>query len=185
MRVVQKDLSPYKEEFIKNGCVRLPSFLNPIIIELLKKGFSENIEKRDLLDGDSTEYTICQSMTVLKLDVAFNDPEYLTCMSEFIGRPIKSAKHRLSYIDPTCVSLPWHDDSYSKDTRIAAIRFELSDGPYEGGDFLFRSDAGEFRFNNLQFGEAVIFKIEHRKADHMVTQVTSGVRKSLSMFLCE
>jgi hypothetical protein len=185
MRVIHKNLQPFKDEYQRNGCVKLPSFLNPLILDLLKNGFSGEAEKRFILNDSSTEYTFCDHRLVTKLNIIFNDPEFLTAISDLIGKKVNFTKQRLYYIDPDCISLPWHDDSYGKDTRVAAMRFELSDGPYEGGDFLFRSKAGEFQFCKLNFSESVIFKIDIGDADHMVTAVTSGIRKSLAMFLCE
>lgn len=185
MRVIKTDLSPYKDEFQKNGCVKLPVFLNQIILDLLKNGFANQPTKRFLLNEASTEFTFLEPILVTKLNVIFNDPDYLEGMSAIIGNKINFSKQRLSFIDSTCTSLPWHDDSYGNDKRLAAIRFELSDGPFQGGEFLYRNDGGEYKFSNLSFGESVLFKIETHAADHMVTPVTEGIRKSLSMFLCE
>ena len=184
MRVIKTDLSPYKEELHKNGCVKLPIFLNQIILDLLKNGFSNQSTKRFLLNETSTEFSFQEPILVTKLDIIFNDPDYLEGISSILGTKVNFSKPRLSFIDSSCTSLPWHDDSYDNDKRLAAIRFELSDGPYKGGEFLYRNDHGEYKFSNLSFGEAVLFKIETRVADHMVTPVTEGIRKSLSMFLC-
>jgi predicted 2-oxoglutarate/Fe(II)-dependent dioxygenase YbiX len=106
-------------------------------------------------------------------------------MTEITGFQITLTKQRLYYVDQTCVPLPWHDDSYDKDGRVAAIRFELSDAPYEGGDFVFKDEKDEYKFEHLQLGESVLFKVEFNKCFHQVSSVLKGRRKSLVVFLCE
>jgi hypothetical protein len=184
MRIVQKDISGYKDLYLRDHCVRLPSFLNPLALDLLRDGFKYESDKRPLLKGVSSEITIIDKIICFKLQVMLNDPEYLDALSILVGKKVCRTTHRLYYNDVTCAHLPWHDDSIEKDLRIASIRFELSESPYEGGEFLFRSSDNKERvFKDLKFGEAVLFEIEYGKYEHMVTPVTQGQRRSLSMFL--
>lgn len=178
------NLLPYKNELITNGCVKLPSFFNENFISLIVKGYSLEEKKRDLLDGYSNEVSVMDKVFNARVSIALNSPEFLDTISNLLDIKIRIAKHRVYYIDKDCISLPWHDDSYAKDSRVAAMRFELSDQAYSGGDFLFRHNENEFRFNNLQFGESVLFKVKSDIMYHKVESVTAGKRKSLSIFLC-
>lgn len=178
------DLHNYKEGYQEQGCVQISSCLEPSVLKLLLSSFDQGFEKRFILDNESSEFSLTNPLLKYKLDVIFNDPEFLKLMSLLTGGLIRFTKQRLYYIDSSCTSLPWHDDSYDKDGRVAAIRFELSDS-YEGGDFLFKDEKSSHTFKNLQSGDAVLFKIEYEKCFHMVSPVLEGTRRSLIVFLCE
>ncbi len=178
------NLLNFKDEFMANGCVKLPVFFNETFISLLVKGYSLEEKKRDLLEGYSSEVSVMDKVFNARVSIALNSAEFRESISNLLDIKIKLTKHRVYYIDKDCISLPWHDDSYAKDNRVAAMRFELSDEQYSGGDFLFRNNGQEFKFNNLSFGESVIFKVQSDIMYHKVESVTSGKRKSLSIFLC-
>ena len=184
MSIITKDILNSKEEFHKNGCVKLHSLFSDPFLSILKNGYSLETEKRSLLENHSSEITVIDKVLNARISIILNSPEFIKLISDFTNENILKAKHRLYYIDNTCVSLPWHDDSYSSDNRVAAMRLELSDEIYTGGDFVFRNENSEHRFSNLKFGEAVIFKVQSQKMYHKVESVLDGKRKSLSLFLC-
>lgn len=185
IKIIAGDLAALKETYTRQGCVKLPDCLDPSVKNLLTSSFNQSFEKRFILDDLSSEHTLTNPLLKTKLQFIFNTPEFLQKMSEITGNKIKQSKQRVYFTDSTCISLPWHDDSYDKDGRVAAIRFELSDAAYEGGDFLFKDQKREYKFEHLHLGESVLFKIEYDKYFHMVSPVTQGIRKSLIVFLCE
>lgn len=184
LKIISADLQPYIQIYKSQGCVRLPDSLDRAVLDLLTNSFKEKFEKRFILDDLSSEYTLTNPLLKTKLNYIFNSPQFLLKMSELTGAQITFTKQRLYYVDQTCVPLPWHDDSYDKDGRIAAIRFELSDAAYEGGAFFFKDEEKVYTFEQFQLGESVLFKVEFGTCFHQVSSVLKGQRKSLVVFLC-
>lgn len=178
-------LDQLKDDFQKHGIIKIPAVLEPSVFKLLQSGFEQPFEKRLILDENSSEFTLNNLLLKTKIHFLFNTPEFLSLMSVLIGVKVISSKQRLYYTDPTCVSLPWHDDSYEQDGRVASLRFELSIESYEGGEFSFKGPSGSQTFAQLQLGEALLFKIEHEKCFHQVHLLKKGNRRSLIVFLCQ
>lgn len=184
MKILSENL-PTFEDYDRENCLYIPGFFNSHFIALLQSFFSREFIKRISLE-EATEYLLVDKVLKFKLLMIFNQPDFLDTMSAIVGARVSFTRMRLYYVDSTCNNLDWHDDSYSKDNRIAALRIELSDSPYEGGDFLFKDkkDSEILTFKTHNPGDALLFKVEVGRYLHMVTPVISGTRKSIIVFLC-
>lgn len=185
LNIDSRILPELKAAYQCQGCIEITNCLNPSVLNLLTNSFQHNFEKRFILDELSSEYSLANPLLSTKINFIFNTPEFLSLMSEIIGVSIRFTKQRLYYVDSTCEPLLWHDDSYDKDGRVAAMRFELSEEAYEGGGFQFKDDRNYHLFENLELGEAILFKVELNKCFHAVLPVLKGCRRSLIVFLCE
>jgi hypothetical protein len=77
----------------------------------------------------------------------------------------------------------WHTDTtdykYNFDTKFT-ILINLSDKPYKGGDFLYFQQAPTNITDFKNTGAVLMFKSH---LNHQVTPVTSGIRKTLTIFI--
>jgi hypothetical protein len=185
LNINSSTLEGLKETYRRQGCVKILNCLSPSVLNLLTNSFQQKFEKRFILDDLSSEYSLTNPLLQTKINFIFNLPEFLSQMSEIIGVSIRFTKQRLYYVDSTCESLLWHDDSYDQDGRVAAIRYELSEESYEGGSFQFKDDKHEHLFECFKLGDAVLFKVEFNKIFHQVLPISRGSRRSLIVFLCE
>jgi hypothetical protein len=177
------DVSATAGSIAQMGWARLPGLLRPQAAAFVNRAFDRKFEKREILNG-ATEHTLVDLAYLARMQVLFNSPDFLTLMSQALGAQVALCKLRVYWCDSQCQELDWHDDSYSKDPRVAALRFEWSES-YEGGRFHFKDlSTGEDQvLPQLSRGEAHLFRVVPGKFIHRVEKVTTGVRRSLIVFL--
>lgn len=171
--------------FKQNDSFLFNEVLRPEVMIFLKKSMNKKFTLTSLLNGTSSEYRLDDKATKFKLNLMFNHHDILNDFSRILGTPIKSTNQRLYYVDKSCHHLDWHDDSHEENHRIAALRIELSDNEYNGGDLLIKDMATHTmtRYSNIKLGQGVLFKISYGKIYHKVEPIIgAGKRMSFIIF---
>lgn len=179
-------LSECAKQLEDKNALLLSSVFTSEILSFLQKISEGNYAQASILDGRSSEFRLTDVAKIMKIELIFNNPELLNDFSQILGTKITSTNQRVYYVDESCQHLEWHDDSHEKKNRIAALRVELSQEEYEGGDLLIKDVAsGEIStFSNMKLGEGVLFKVKHGELLHMVTPIKGPhKRKSFILFL--
>jgi len=183
------ELSKYQKQLSKEGVCVLTNIIPEDLLFLLSTYFQKReFEKRLILQDTASEFTLKEGPANDKLTAFFNQKKIHNLFSDITGEKIRYITQRLYYNTIETVPLGWHIDTredHTKTDRIAALRLELSDSPYTGGQFeIEMAKDKKLLFPQLEYGQAIIFKIE-KDFQHRVTQVESGIRKSLNLFICK
>jgi hypothetical protein len=175
--------SQLKEQYEKDGIILIKQFFDESFLERLETYFTLNFKKTTVMK-ECNEFLLEDEVAGLKLSYIFNTDQFIRPISNLTGTP-KECIARMYYNDNTCNNLTWHDDSYAGAGRFAAIRIEFSKNDYSGGEFLFKDRVSEKQteYSNLNYGDAVLFKVKSNQYYHMVNPVLEGTRRSLIIFL--
>lgn len=173
-------------DFENTVYIELEKLLDENILNFLKDLFDrDDFKKADLLKGTSTELNLQNTVISMKLIMLFTRSEFLSFASKAIGKEVVNVETRVYYQDRHSKGLIWHNDKLNE-RRIGAIRIDLSEDEYQGGDFLIRTRGEKDligRVKSKGFGKTLIFRIEE-DLEHMVTNVEGeGIRRSLVIFL--
>lgn len=182
-------LYDYQKILTSEGVCLLDNIIPEDLLFLLSTYFQKReFEKRWILQDTASEFSLKLGHSNEKLTAYFNQKKIHKIFSDITGENIRYITQRLYYNTNETVPLGWHIDTREDDTqtdRVAALRLELSDAPYTGGEFEIEMNKEKtLKFSQLKYGQAIIFKIE-KQFQHRVTQVESGVRKSLNLFICK
>ena len=180
-----------RSEISIHGHAVLTDILSSHFLTYLETIFSSsNFKLHSILDSkdtsSSTENTLKEIITNKKIELLLNTKQNCDYLSKLLDLKIKKIKHRLYFTTQKDLNLYWHDDSHSTDNRFAAMRFELSQNKYVGGEFRFKNITNDrmYEYGCLEYGDAILFRIKKGQFYHMVEPLMSSEnRYSLILFL--
>lgn len=160
----------------ENLLQNLMSLINKLDFEETSYGHDYNIKGLEVRAKDS--------LILRKINFLFQNKETFRFIEKLTGcSEIYYATTRIYNIRPnTDDHLDWHEDD-SVPNRKIALRINLTEGDFEGGNFQLRTIGNQkylADLSNFKFGEACFFRIKLKSLEHRVLPVKGDkVRKTL------
>jgi len=178
-----EDLAQLRDEFQRRHCFRLPSILEPRLLEeihelILRAPWYERTHGEHGEIG--SESSVGDEGLVASLNFLMHDAKLFRILEEATGCPaIGSFDGRVYRLVPNSSHHDsWHGDV--GDHRVLALSLNLTKEPYSGGVLQIRhQDSDEILAEvvNSGFGDAIVFRLGGYLL-HRVTGVTGSVSKT-------
>lgn len=172
--VSDKKLASLKRQFSKDHWVSLPQFLEPSLLDFVKRSVSKAKFK-----PVTHQKKVGAELSMLENDISglfefiMNDARLFEIVRRITGcRPIGCFTGRMYQMLPNQNHyLAWHNDMLQD--RLVAVSINLSSKSFEGGILQIREEkSGEIvsEISNKEFGQGVLFRISP-KLEHRLTQL--------------
>lgn len=174
---VTDETGPAADSFARWRAIAFSNVLDPPLTETLLRVSDRSTFVADVVEGLGHREVEAPARAGAAITLALKRPNLLRWIEAVTGcGPLGEVDGRLAQARPGGLDqLTWHDDMIDRGRRLA-ITINLTDRPYEGGEFELRakgSDAVLLRHRHVRPGSALLFEVAPG-LEHRVLPVLSG-----------
>lgn len=175
-----QDLEWLRAQFDRQHCVRLPDFLGPELLEIVKHRIQRAHFQPSTYKGIGSELCMSDGYTDNMMHFLLNNRKLLKAIEEITrSGHLGCFRGRMYRLIPGHGRLDgWHNDL--AEHRVVAISINFSTEVYSGGILQIRDRrCGKIvrEAVNVGFGDAIIFRLSY-DLEHRVTEVEGTVPKT-------
>jgi hypothetical protein len=178
------EIASLKEAYERDLVCVIPQLIETRFHPIIESFFNSSLVKQSNYehpDSIGREIRFANPKMSIYFDSIFNNSEFLAVMSELTGQNLVGSFGRTFEILPGD-EFQWHGDA-SSHIRSAGFSLNLSQIPYEGGEFEIRPKADHSHTTTIKTGylDLHVFKVNNVFYEHRICEVKGSIpRRSFS-----